>query len=142
MSISRRELCLLLPALAAAAPVARAANGILPAKVYPFAELPVRGNGGNQFRPVLSGKTHTGFEIELHETRLEQGARPHPPHHHAHEEIFLIREGTVEVTLAGRSTRIGPGSVAYVASNVEHGIRNVGSSYAQYFVIALGTDRG
>lgn len=141
MSISRRELCLLLPALATATPAALAADGVLPAKVYPFGELPVRGSGGNQFRPVLSGKTHTGFEIELHETRLAAGARPHPPHHHAHEEIFLIREGTVEVTISSKTTRIGPGSVAYVASNAEHGIRNVGSSYAQYFVIALGTDR-
>lgn len=141
MTISRRELCLLLPALAAAAPAVHAADGILPAKAYPFGDLPVRGSGGNQFRPVLSGKTHSGFEIELHETRLAAGARPHPPHHHVHEEIFLIREGTLDVTLAGKTTQIGPGSVAYVASNVEHGIRNVGSSYAQYFVIALGTDR-
>lgn len=141
MTMSRRELCLLLPALAAAAPAAHAADGILPAKAYPFRDLPVRGSGENQFRAVLNGKTHSGFEIELHETRLAAGARPHPPHHHVHEELFLIREGTLDVTLAGKTTQIGPGSVAYVASNVEHGIRNVGSSYAQYFVIALGTDR-
>jgi hypothetical protein len=30
--------------------------------------------------------------------------------------------------------------VAYVASNEEHGIRNAGSTHAQYFVIALGTE--
>jgi len=28
--------------------------------------------------------------------------------------------------------------VAYVASNEEHGIKNAGSTHAQYFVIALG----
>jgi quercetin dioxygenase-like cupin family protein len=142
MAISRRELCLLLPALLAAASPAHAARGgVLPARAYPFRDLPVRGRGGNQFRPVLDGETHTGFHIELHETQLAPGARPHPPHHHVHEEIFLIREGTLAVTLGGETRRIGPGSVAFVASDVEHGVRNVGSSYAEYFVIALGTDR-
>jgi mannose-6-phosphate isomerase-like protein (cupin superfamily) len=45
------------------------------------------------------------------------------------------------VTIAGRSSRLGPGSVAFVASNEEHGIRNAGSAHAQYFVLALGKDR-
>jgi len=89
----------------------------------------------------LDGVTHTGFHIELHETDLAPGSRPHPPHHHLHEEIFLIRQGTVEVTIAGKSSSLGPGSVAYIASNVEHGIRNAGDQHAQYFVLALGTDR-
>lgn len=141
MSVSRRELCLLLPALLAAIPSAKAADAVLPGKAYPFRDLPVRGHGANQFRPVLNGETHSSFHVELHETQLASGARPHPPHHHVHEEIFLIREGTLEVTIAGKSARIGPGSVAYVASNLEHGIRNVGDSNAEYFVIALGTDR-
>jgi mannose-6-phosphate isomerase-like protein (cupin superfamily) len=35
---------------------------------------------------------------------------------------------------------LGPGSVVFVASNEEHGIRNAGSTPAQYFVIALGKD--
>ncbi len=50
----------------------------------------------------------------------------------------MIREGTLEVTIAGRSTTLGAGSVAYVASNEEHGWRNSGTSPAQYFVLALG----
>jgi quercetin dioxygenase-like cupin family protein len=113
----------------------------LAARTYPYRDLPVRVEGKNQFRPVLDGATHSGFHIELHETTLAPGSRPHPPHHHVHEEIFLMREGEVEVTLNGNSTRLGPGSVAYVASNVEHGIRNAGDGLAQYFVMALGTDR-
>lgn len=141
MTLSRRELCLLLPALLTAVPGVAAESSVLPAKAYPFADLPVHRHGGNETRPVLDGLTHSGFTIELHETQLVPGGRPHPPHHHLHEEIFLVREGTVEVTMAGKSTRIGPGGVAYIASNVEHGILNVGHSNAQYFVIALGTDK-
>ncbi|MGH9444962.1 MAG: cupin domain-containing protein [Terriglobia bacterium] len=141
MNVSRRDLCLVLPALFAARSSSSAGDAVLPAKVYPFASLTPHGHDGSRSWPVLNGETHTGFHIELHETELKPGARPHPPHRHVHEEIFLIREGTVEVTLAGKSTRIGPGSVAYVASNVLHGIVNRGEANAAYFVIALGTDR-
>jgi mannose-6-phosphate isomerase-like protein (cupin superfamily) len=117
-----------------------AAEASIPSKVVRFEDLPVESGDGHALRRILKGKTHTGYAIEMHETDLAPGAMPHPPHHHAHEEVFFIREGSLEVTLAGRASRLGPGSVVYVASNEEHGLRNVGSTHAQYFVIALGTE--
>ena len=44
------------------------------------------------------------------------------------------------MTIGERSSNLGPGSVAYIGSNEEHGIRNVGHSHAQYFVLELGTE--
>jgi mannose-6-phosphate isomerase-like protein (cupin superfamily) len=132
VNYSRRELSLLLPALAAAQ------NAALPSKTYPFEDLPVRTTGPNTARAVFDGKTHTGFPVNLHITELPAGGAPHPPHHHVHEEMIMIHEGTLEVTISGRSARLGPGSVAYVASGEEHGWRNVGTTRAQYFVLALG----
>ena len=55
--------------------------------------------------------------------------------------IEMIHEGTLEVTISGRSAKLGPGSVAYVASGEEHGWRNVGTTRAQYFVLALGQEK-
>jgi len=138
MKCSRREVWFWIPALMASRGLAAEAS--IPSKAIRFEDLHVESGGRNALRRILQGKTHSGYEIEMHETDLAPGAMPHPAHHHAHEEIFLIREGTVEVTIAGRSSRLGPGSVAYVASNEEHGIRNAGSTHAQYFVIALGTE--
>jgi quercetin dioxygenase-like cupin family protein len=74
-------------------------------------------------------------------TELGPGQAPHPPHHHVHEEMILIHEGTLEVTIAGRISRLGPGSIAYVASGEEHGWRNVGTGPANYFVLALGQEK-
>lgn len=136
MNHTRRDLAALIPALLAAR--ASADTALLPAKAYPFEKLPVKTNGGNQTRPVFDGETHSGFPIELHITNLPPGGSPHPPHHHVDEEIILVQEGTMEVTIAGNTTRLGPGSVGYVASNLEHGWRNVGAGRAQYFVFALG----
>ena len=139
MHYSRRDFGLLLPALAAAG-VAEAQTPALPSKTYSFDDLPIRTNGLNKTRSVLDGSTHGGYPVEMHITELAPGLAPHPPHHHAHEEMIMIREGTLEVTIAGRSTKLGPGSVAYVASNEEHGWRNVGTTRAQYFVLALGRE--
>ncbi len=139
MEISRRDACLLVPALVAA--TGHAAEGpSLMSKAYRFEELPVRTSGGNTFCAVLDGMTHAGCHIELHETSLAPGGIPHPPHHHVHEEMFFVREGALEVTITGTSARLGPGSVAFVASNDEHGVRNPGTTPAQYFVLAIGKD--
>jgi mannose-6-phosphate isomerase-like protein (cupin superfamily) len=138
MNYSRRDLSLLLPALLA--PRADGEGNILPSECFAFNELPVKTNPQthNESRQVLHGETHTGYPIDLHITRLAPGQMPHPPHHHEHEEMMLIQEGMLEFTIAGVGKRIGPGSVAYVHSNEEHGLKNVGDVMAQYFVLAFG----
>lgn len=137
MQSSRRELAGILAALAASAP-AKAAP--LPSKAYRFEDLPVRKGATAISRAVFRGETHTGFEVEIHETELAPGNAPHPPHKHVHEEMVMVREGNLEVTISGRAVTLGPGSVAYVASNEEHGWRNAGTTTASYFVLSLGRD--
>jgi quercetin dioxygenase-like cupin family protein len=139
LTYSRRDFCLLVPALAASPGFAAEAT-LLKSKALPYDELPVRKRDGNESRPVLAGQLHDGGYIEVHETRLAPGGMPHPAHHHVHEEMFLVREGTVELTVNQRATRLGAGSVGFVASNDEHGLKNVGTTPAQYFVVALGKD--
>ena len=56
--------------------------------------------------------------------------------------MVILHQGTLEVTIMGRSVNLEPGSVAYVASGEEHGWRNVGTTQAQYYVLALGRDNG
>ncbi len=140
--MNRREWCLALPALAASTALAAEelsaqAAPRLKSEALPYSHLPVRRSGENAFREIFHGLTHENFRIEVHETTLAPGGRPHPPHHHRHEEMFLIREGTVEVTIAGRNTRLGSGAAAFVASMDEHGIKNVGSGRARYFVVEM-----
>lgn len=143
MTLTRRELCsvfpfALLPALHLVQDEPSGGQGALPSAVYPFDSLPVRTADNAQFRDVLKGKLATGEPLEVHETTLPPGAAPHPPHHHLHSEMWLIREGTVELVVNGKTYRLGPGSVGFVHSNDEHGIKNVGATPATYFVVAMG----
>jgi mannose-6-phosphate isomerase-like protein (cupin superfamily) len=142
MSMSRRDLCSMLPAMLLPAILPAQATAqqdkSLPSAMYPFDKLTVSPSNGAQIRHVLKGQLATGESLEVHETTLLPGGAPHPPHHHVHSEMWLIREGTVELLVNGSTCRLGPGSVGYVHSNDEHGIKNVGEVPATYFVVAIG----
>jgi quercetin dioxygenase-like cupin family protein len=139
LDYSRRDLRLLLPAVLAAKAAAQTGK-ILPAEVFVYEDLPVKVNGQNKARSVMNGETHSAFPIELHLTELGAGQEPHPPHKHVREEILLLQRGILDVTMDGKTSRLTPGSVVYVASNHQHGWKNPGDGTAQYFVIALGRD--
>lgn len=141
MSLTRRDMCLLVPYALLPVLVAEAQSeqqASLPSAMYPFDRMPVHASNNAAIRAVLKGKLATGESLEVHETTLPPGSAPHPPHRHAHSEMWLVREGAVDITVNDTTTRLGPGSVGFVRSNDLHGIKNVGETPASYFVVALG----
>ena len=141
MAITRRDICSFLPVLAAlpaTVPMAVAQEGALPSAVFDFSKLPVEERDHAQIRHIMKGKLATGESVEVHESTLPPNGYPHAPHHHAHSEMWLIREGTVQLTINGTVHVISAGGLGFVRSNEEHGIKNVGSGPANYFVVAIG----
>jgi len=143
MAVTRRELCsmlpaVLIPAIVPAEAIAEQDKPAMPSAMFPLDKMPVRTPNNAEIRDVLKGKLATGESLEVHQTTLLPGGAPHPPHRHQHSEMWLIREGTVEITVNGTNYRLGPGSVGFVESNDEHGIKNVGTTSATYFVVAVG----
>lgn len=51
----------------------------------------------------------------------------------------MIREGTLDCLYGGQAHRLTAGGVAYIASNELHGLKNVGTTPANYFVVEIGT---
>lgn len=132
---------MLLPLLTAAEASAQGTpKPPLTSKTYAFDELPVKKSANGSSRAVLNGTTHDGTPLEMHITELGSGLAPHPPHHHGHDEMIVIRQGTLAVMINGKTTNVGPGSVVFAASGEEHGWKNVGTDNAMYYVIALGKD--
>jgi len=106
---------------------------------FAFDALPVKksANGGAS-REVIHGFLATGEYVAMHQTLLPPGQMPHPPHKHRNSEFICIREGTVEYYHDDKTERVGPGGVIFNASNQMHGMKNVGTVDAQYFVIEIG----
>ena len=137
MPLNRREICSLLP-LAMLSSLSAGADTKLTSQAFSFNSLPVHKGKAADSRAIVRGKTPTGEAVEVHETTLHPGEMPHAPHHHQHSEFWLIREGSVEITINGQHYQLGPGSAAFAASNDEHSIKNVGATSANYFVVAIG----
>jgi XRE family transcriptional regulator, regulator of sulfur utilization len=154
MKYSRRGLGLMLPALAASATASAQTPQTIPAappvgveqlpviktRAFIFNELPVTTNGMNRQRRMFTEKTHTGFKIESHQSDIAPGEVNHPPHRHLREEMMLIREGTMELTINGKAYTLGPGDVGVIASNELHNAKNVGTTRAHYFIVNIGRD--
>jgi quercetin dioxygenase-like cupin family protein len=148
--MNRREACIAVAALAAlggkALPAQAGATNdpekddvLSRSETFSYDQLPVTNlpNGGTM-RRVLSGVLVTGEYIEVHESMLPPGKMPHPPHRHRNSEILFIRGGTLEFLNDGKPEPVGPGGVVFTASNVLHGLKNVGDTPATYFVVAIG----
>src|SRR5690348_18515248 len=157
MKYSRRQLGMLLPALAAAtasaqtkgpakaAAAAEPAPGVeqlpvMKTQAFLYNEIPDTINGKNKSKRMFTAKTHTGFKMESHMSDIAPGEVNHPPHQHLREEMMLVRIGTMELTIAGKPYRLGPGDVGVIGSNELHNAKNVGTTRATYFIVNIGRD--
>jgi len=112
---------------------------IIHSTVFEWSDAGSKPNAWGAVRQVVRSATPTLDELECHITTLNPGESPHPPHKHPDEELIIVKEGTVESTLNGKTYQLGPGSVIFQASNEMHGIRNVGKTPATYHVIKWNT---
>lgn len=79
-------------------------------------------------RIYFEGPTDQLKSMTAGSLRLNAGASPHPPHQHPEEEFMVITEGTGEISVEGKVTKVGPGSMMYCAANRLHGIVNTGKT--------------
>ena len=111
---------------------------VLHSKAYRAEDLTAKPDHGIQRTGVFDGITTRGERIGLHMSELDPGSTPSPAHVHRNEEIVMIREGMLEVTINGVPTKMGPGSVVYVQAGDSYGLKLIGTTPAKYIVIALG----
>jgi quercetin dioxygenase-like cupin family protein len=109
--------------------------------VFRLADLPAHKNqNGSESWNVLHGRLPTGEQIALHVSTQPAGAAPNPAHRIEHTEIICLREGALDFQHDGVTEHATAGDVLFVAKGTMHGVRNVGSGPAAYFVLAIGGD--
>jgi len=117
------------------------APAALASGAFNWNDLAARSLSFGQQRPVFRSPTATLDELEIHITTLNPGQAPHPPHRHAYEEMMLLKEGSLEATVNGRTLALSAGSVLFIAPNDLHGWRTNGTTPATYFVLSWHTPK-
>jgi XRE family transcriptional regulator, regulator of sulfur utilization len=107
--------------------------------VIDWSKLEAKTTKTGERRELFDGPTATLTNFEGHVTTLKPGEVPHPAHRHPDEEMIIIKEGTLEVTINGETKRASAGSIFFYASNDLHGMKNVGDTTATYFVFRFIT---
>ena len=114
-------------------------EGHLGSSIFDWAKLTVKLTAKGERRDVFDRPTATLLNLECHVTTLKAGEAPHAPHHHGDEEVVLVKDGQLDVTIKGRTQPAGPGSIVFISSNDEHGWKNNSAAPATYYVLRLHT---
>lgn len=108
----------------------------LPPAVHGWDKLITTKDSSRLRKQILEGSTTTLGYFESHASTIEPGKAAHPPHRHADmEELMIVKEGTVKITIGGMSKVVGPGSVGFAMPGDMHGIDNVGNTNAVYYIL-------
>jgi len=112
-----------------------AQKAVMHSTVFEWTDNDAKPNAWGAVRQVTRSATPTLDELEIHISTLNPGQSPHAPHQHAHEELLIVKQGTLETFQSGERRRVGPGGIIFQASNEQHNVTNVGDTPAVYYVI-------
>jgi len=124
-----------------AAPASPAPPAPLKSKVFDWASLTAAPIPNGERRAVLDGPTETVDLLHVHVTTLAPGKVSGQPVRHLQEEVLIVKEGEVEVSLDGTTQKAGPGAILFFAAGAVTGLRNIGTVPATYYVIYYKTPR-
>jgi quercetin dioxygenase-like cupin family protein len=77
---------------------------------------------------VMIGAEHTGGTFSAVVADVKPGEGPPPHRHQDREEYFYVLEGTYSLSVAGKATTIGPGTMVFVPRGTVHAFTNVGDA--------------
>ena len=138
--VTRRDFIVAIAAMVLTASVMSsaqdAAKALMRSSVFHWRDMKVEQTRAGERRVVFDAPTANLTRFECHVTTLNPGEMPHPAHRHGHEELMIIKEGTLEAVQNGVTHRVEAGGMILEGSNELHSLRNVGTDRATYFVLA------
>ena len=112
-----------------------AQNAPVAADVYRWDKVPTTNKTHSTQRVFLEGTTPAFKHLKVHATTVTAGQTPHPGHAHADEELVIVKEGQLTVTIAGKIETLEAGSIALILPNDEHSFENRGNQPVSYYVM-------
>ena len=102
--------------------------GNLPNAVRDEASAKLTREEFGDLRVFFDGSTPQLKSMTAGSLRLKPGMSPHAPHQHPEEEIMVVTEGSGEISVEGKVTRVTPGCMMFCAAGKLHGIVNTGKT--------------
>jgi mannose-6-phosphate isomerase-like protein (cupin superfamily) len=111
--------------------------------VYPPSAAKAGAQAGHTSSRYLMGMLKAGdIRLEMHESTIQPGADHEPVGTHLHSEIWLVREGTAELTTNGVTRTMKTGDVGICVAGDKHYIANTSAEPVTYFVVTVGPPEG
>lgn len=107
----------------------------VPSAVYRWEGAQVKKNAKSESRALLEGATPAFTHLKIHGTTVQAGQAAHAEHSHPDEELIIVKEGTLRMTIEGRTELLETGSVAVIIPGDEHGFSNGGAGPVSYYVM-------
>ena len=104
---------------------------------FNWADLKAEPTKVGERRTVFDAPTPALGNFECHITTLNPGQIPHLPHHHPEEELMVLKEGTLQIMQNGVTNIVTAGGIIFEASNEWHGMKNIGTTPATYYVFKI-----
>ena len=107
---------------------------------FDWDKLAVENTTSGQRRNLLEGPTTNLTYFDVHVTTLNPGQEPHPSHIHADmEEMVIIKEGQLQLTINGKRYVAGPGSVFIAIAGDDHAFWNASDKKVTYYIVRFQT---
>lgn len=108
----------------------------LPPGVYEFLKLKTVKEETRLRKQVLEGSTTSLSHFEVHSSTIPPGRSAHAAHVHDDiEELIIVKEGQIKITIKDQSKIVGPGSIGFAMPGDTHGFENAGNTPATYYVL-------
>lgn len=118
--------------------VVAAQTDSLPSGVYPWDKYPSKQSNGRESRLLLQGRTTDLAKLNIHSSTLGAGQTNHPLQaYNDREEIIIIKEGTLKITVNDSSKIVGPGSLVLIEAGDKQQFQNTSDKPASYCVFTF-----
>ncbi|GEO07544.1 cupin domain-containing protein [Segetibacter aerophilus] len=115
----------------------------LPSGVYSWSKANVQKTSGFERRQVLNGSTLDLVNLEIHTTTLLPGQLNHPPKASPDaEELIIIKEGSVKVTIEDSTKILGPGGLILLVAGDKQSMLNTSDKPVTYYVLVYRSRDG
>jgi len=115
-----------------------AQNDSLHPGVYNWSNLKAQLVENRETKKVLEGSALDLAHLEIHTSKIGPGVTNHPLQtHNDVEELILIKEGNIQVTINDTTKVLGPGSIVFIIAGDKQSFKNISDKPATYYVLTF-----